>query len=78
MTDESHPHTRLDAEVDRLVHALRSCGVLTHDRLREFAGADTWPDHNYEAAIQRGITERRIKQLGDDLYELDEAEQPGS
>lgn len=65
---------RTNVEVGDLCRALRSCGVLTTERLRELSGASHWPDHNYAAALKRGVSERRIRKLGDDLYELGEAE----
>ena len=62
-----------------LVHALRTCsGVLTRERLREFSGAARWPDHNFEMAIRRGVSGRRITKLDDELYELGEIERDAS
>ena len=59
-----------DPEVDELVRALRSYGVLTRGALREFSGAFRWPDHNFGAALERGIAEGSIKSLGASLYDV--------
>jgi len=59
-----------DPEVDDLVRALRSYGVLTRGGLREFAGAYHWPDHNFGAALERGLAEGSIKRLGASLYDV--------
>jgi hypothetical protein len=63
---------RGDLEVDGLVRALRSYGVLTRGGLREFSGAFRWPDHNFGAALRRGIAEGSIKSLGASMYDVGE------
>ena len=69
-----HAHSQFDAEVEMLVRALRSYGVLTRDRLAEAAHADHWTGPIFEMALAQGVAERRIKRLGDGLYELGESE----
>ena len=59
-----------DPEVDELVRALRSYGVLTRGGLREFSGAFLWPDHSFGAALERGIAAGSIKSLGASLYDV--------
>jgi hypothetical protein len=61
---------RGDPEVDELVRALRSYGVLTRGGLREFSGAFRWPDHDFGAALERGIAAGSIKSLGASLYDV--------
>ena len=56
-------------EVDELVKALRSFGVLTRDQLRERSGAVRWPDHNFDAVLRSAVEEGSVKQLSDDLFE---------
>jgi hypothetical protein len=59
-----------DPEVDELVRALRSYGVLTRGGLREFSGAFLWPDHSFGAALERGVAAGSIKSLGASLYDV--------
>jgi hypothetical protein len=59
-----------DPEVDDLVRALRSYGVLTRGGLREFSGAFLWPDHSFGAALERGLAAGSIKSLGASLYDV--------
>ena len=59
-----------DPEIDELVRALRSHGVLTRAGLREFSGASRWPDHNFGAALERGLADGSIKALGASLYDV--------
>jgi hypothetical protein len=59
-------------EVDDLVRALRSFGVLTRANLSEQVGGARWPDRSFGEALRRGVHEGRIKQLGDDLFEVGE------
>jgi hypothetical protein len=66
----NHGPVRGDPEVDELVRALRSYGVLTRAGLREFSGAFLWPDHDFGAALERGLAARSIKALGASLYDV--------
>jgi hypothetical protein len=61
--------TRTDQEVDDLVRALQSYGVLTRANLRTRSGASEWPDNSFEVVLRRGLDNGRIKQLGD-LFEV--------
>ncbi|GAC1321958.1 MAG: hypothetical protein NVSMB25_16400 [Thermoleophilaceae bacterium] len=74
MDAETRMRPRAKVEVDDLVHALRSYGCLTRERLSEVSGAKRWPDHTFSVALRRGVGERRIRSLGADLYELEESE----
>lgn len=68
-------HSRLDAEVDEIVHVLRSYGVLTGPTLAALIGARHWNGESpFGLALKRGIALGRVRRLGDDLYELTEAE----
>ena len=64
------PHSREEAEVDDIVHALRGYRVLTRARLREACGAAHWSDSGFKHALARAVSTGRVRQLGDDLYEI--------
>jgi lipoyl-dependent peroxiredoxin len=64
------PHSRREAEVERIVRALRGYGVLTRARLLDVSGAAHWSDAGARRALARAVSSGRIKQLGDDLYEI--------
>jgi hypothetical protein len=66
----SGPSPRTDHEVDNLVKALRSYGVLTRDLLRECSGALAWPDHSFGSVLERGVAEGSIRSLGAGLFEV--------
>ncbi len=66
------PHTRQEAEIEDIVHALRRYGVLTRARLLELCGAAHWSDSGAEGALAHAVSSGRIRQLGDDLYEIAE------
>jgi hypothetical protein len=68
-------HTRQEAEVDDIVRALRGYGVLTRARLLEVCGAAHWSDTGARRTLALAVSSGRIRQLGDDLYEIAE---PGS
>jgi hypothetical protein len=65
-------HSREEAEVEDIVRALRGYGVLTRARLLDVCGAAHWSDSGAQRAVARAISSGRIKQLGDDLYEIAE------
>jgi hypothetical protein len=66
------PHTRQEAEIEDIVHALRSYGVLTRARLLDICGAAHWSDSGAERALADAVSSGRIRQLGDDLYAIAE------
>jgi hypothetical protein len=55
-----------------LTRVLRSYGVLTGERLREFSGGRHWEGPIFESVLCEAIRRGRIRKLGEDLYELDE------
>jgi osmotically inducible protein OsmC len=63
-------HSRREAEVEHVVRTLRGYGVLTRARLLELCGAGHWSDRGGRRAIADAISSGRIRQLGDDLYEI--------
>jgi hypothetical protein len=65
-------HTRQEAEVEDIVRALRGYGVLTRTRLLEVCGAAQWSDPGARRALALAVSSGRIRQLGDDLYEIAE------
>jgi lipoyl-dependent peroxiredoxin len=64
------PHSRREAEVERIVRALRGYGVLTRARLLDVCGAAHWSDAGARRALADAVSSGRIRQLGDDLYEI--------
>jgi hypothetical protein len=66
------PHSRQEAEVEDIVHALRRYRVLTRARLREVCGAAHWSDSGFKRALGYAVSTGRVRQLGDDLYEIAE------
>lgn len=63
-------HSRRDAEVEDVVRTLSRYGVLTRARLLELCGAAHWPDGGGRRAVANAVSSGRIRQLGDDLYEI--------
>jgi lipoyl-dependent peroxiredoxin len=63
-------HSRREAEVEHVVRTLRGYGVLTRARLLELCGAGHWSDRGGRRAIADAVSSGRIRQLGDDLYEI--------
>jgi lipoyl-dependent peroxiredoxin len=64
------PHSRQEAEVEDIVHALRRYGVLTRTRLLDICGAAHWSDSGAKRALADAVSSGKIRQLGDDLYEI--------
>jgi osmotically inducible protein OsmC len=64
------PHSRREAEVERIVRALRGYGVLTRARLLDVSGAAHWSDAGARRALADAVSSGRIRHLGDDLYEI--------
>jgi osmotically inducible protein OsmC len=64
------PHSRREAEVERIVRALRGYGVLTRARLLDISGAAHWSDAGARRALADALSSGRIRQLGGDLYEI--------
>ncbi len=67
------PHSRQEAEVEDIVRALRGYGVLTRARLLDVCGAAQWSDSGAKRALAHAVSSGRIRQLGDDLYEIAES-----
>jgi hypothetical protein len=66
-----------DYEVDELVKALRSFGVLTREDLLESSGARHWAGSTFDSALRRGTAAGSIKDLGAGLFEAgDDASDP--
>ena len=63
-------HSRREAEVEDVVRTLRGYGVLTRARLLELCGAGHWSDGGGRRAVADAVSSGRIRQLGDDLYEI--------
>jgi hypothetical protein len=59
-----------DFEVDELVRALRSYGVLTREALLEHSGAQLWATGSFESALRRGTEAGSIKDLGAGMFEV--------
>jgi hypothetical protein len=67
-------HSREEAEVEDIVHALRGYRVLTRNRLAEVCGASHWSDSGFRRPLAQAVSTGRVKRLGDHLYEIDEPE----
>jgi osmotically inducible protein OsmC len=65
-------HSRHEAEVEDVVRTLSGYGVLTLARLLELCGAAHWSDGGGRRAVADAVSSGRIRQLGDDLYEIAE------
>ena len=72
-SSSTRPHNRQEAEVENIVRALRGYGVLTRARLLDVCGATHWSDAGATRALARAVSTGRIRQLGDDLYEIGES-----
>jgi hypothetical protein len=68
----TRPHSRQEAEIEDIVRALRGYGVLTRARLLDVCRATHWSDAGAKRALARAVSSGRIRQLGDDLYEIAE------
>ena len=66
------PDSREEAEIEDIVRALRGYGVLTRARLLDVCGAADWTDSGAKRALAHAVSSGRIRQLGDDLYEIAE------
>jgi hypothetical protein len=71
-SSSTRPHSRQEAEIEELVRALRGYGVLTRARLFDVCRATHWSDAGAKRALARAVSTGRIRQLGDDLYEIGE------
>ena len=65
-----HAHTRRDAEVDDIVRALRTYGVLTRARLADLSGAAHWSEPGFRRALAVAVASGRVRPLGDELFEI--------
>jgi hypothetical protein len=70
------PHSRLEAEIQDVVSALRAYGVLSRPRLAQVCGASHWSDPGFRHALEQAISAGKIHPLGDDLYEIVEPSPP--
>ena len=66
------PHSRQEAEIEDIVRALRGYRVLTRAHLLDVCGAAHWSDAGARRALALAVSSGRIRQLGDDLYEIAE------
>ena len=71
-SSSTRPHSRQEAEAEDIVRALRGYGVLTRTRLLDVCGATHWSDAGARRALAHAVSSGRIRQLGDDLYEIAE------
>ena len=68
------PHTYNEAEGEEIVKALRSYGVLTHDRLCEMVSGQEWRESHFDVCLSGLVKRGRVIRLGDELYELSDGE----
>ena len=67
-------HNYNEAEGEEIVRALRSYGVLTHDRLCEIVGGQEWRESHFDVCLSGLVKRGRVNRLGDELYELSDEE----
>lgn len=67
-------HSYNEARGEEVVHALRSYGVLTHDRLCEIVNGHEWREGDFDVCLAKLCRDGRVTRLGDELYELSETE----
>ena len=77
VSSSARPHSRQEAEIEDIVRALRGYGVLTRARLLDVCRATHWSDAGAKRALARAVSTGRIRQLGDDLYEIGEPPRRG-
>ena len=71
---EKKPHSYNEAQGEEIVHALRSYGVLTHERLCDIVDGHEWREGTFETCLSMLIKRGRVVRLGDELYELSDEE----
>jgi hypothetical protein len=69
MSTKLHARSAHEAEIQALVRALRSYGILTREGLREASHGTRW-NGSFDLALGDGLRDGRIKRIGHDLYEL--------
>ena len=63
-------HSRFEAEFEILTRVLGQWGALSHERLWELSGAERWKGPRFDAVLAEAIREGRIRQAGENFYEL--------
>lgn len=64
------PHSRAEAEMQEIIHALRGNRVLSLGQIRELCWASHWPWSDFTTALQHALAAGEIKRLGEDRYEI--------
>jgi hypothetical protein len=73
-----HESAVVDAEIRRLVHALRPYGVLRRDVLARAANVETWHEAGFERALRIAVAEHEIEELPLGFYRLPRSESSGT
>jgi hypothetical protein len=68
-----HERAVVDAEVRRLVCALRPFGVLRRDALSRVACARNWHEGSFERALRAAIADGEIEELALGFYRIRES-----
>lgn len=63
-----HEEAVIQAEVRRLARALAPYGVLHHDTLERFVGAQHWHTGGFDDALSAAVRAGEIKRLGCGYY----------
>ena len=63
-----HEEAVIQAEVRRLARALAPYGVLHHDTLERFVGAQHWHTGGFDDALSAAVRAGKIKRLGCGYY----------
>jgi len=67
------PHSRAEAEMQEIIHALSGNHVLTLAQIKEKCWGSHWPESDFTTTLHHAIAAGEIKQLGKDLYEIPES-----
>lgn len=67
------PHSRAEAEVREIIHALSGNHVLTLAQLKELCWGSHWPESDFITSLHNAIAAGEVKQLGEDRYEIPES-----
>ena len=73
-----HESAVVEAEIRRLVHALRPYGVLRRDALARAANVETWHEAGFERALRIAVAEHEIEELPLGFYRLPRSESSGT
>lgn len=71
-----HGDAVTQAEVHRIVHALRPYGVLRRDVLKREAAPGGWHEGSFEEALLAAVRSGKVEKLALDFYRLSDGPAP--